>query len=158
MTLLNIFSPNRAASQENEDIIERSYDHVDHIWTGERAESWYLECLAVHPDYQNRGQGRALVHWGLQQARREGIACSVIAADGKERFYQACGFHVGPVGRAGEGEGNPTRDVPGGLIFFQDKEGVVIPDREFGAWTYGTGVFDWAAWKAKLEAGKGGQQ
>ncbi|ETI25295.1 hypothetical protein G647_04670 [Cladophialophora carrionii CBS 160.54] len=152
MRFLAFISPNRAASKEDELIIERSYNYLDHIWTGERSESWYLECLAVHPDYQRQGQGRALVGWGLQQALREGIACSVIAADGKERFYQACGFNVGPVGRSGEGEGNPLREVPGGLVFFQEKRGVVLPDRDLGSWTYGHGVFDWDDWKKQVEA------
>jgi GNAT superfamily N-acetyltransferase len=154
MRFLAFISPNRAASKEDELIIERSYNYLDHIWTGERSESWYLECLAVHPDYQKRGQGRALVNWGLEQAHNEGIACSVIAADGKERFYQACGFDVGPVGRSGEGEGNPLREVPGGLVFFKEKKGIVLPDREIGSWTYGHGIFDWDNWKKQVEARK----
>ena len=62
------------------------------------------------------------MQWGLDQAKREGISASVIAADGKERFYQRCGFDVGPVGRSGMGEGNPLADVPGGLIFFREAE------------------------------------
>ena len=156
MRLLTFLSPNRAASQEDEFIIERSYDYLDHVWTGDRSESWYLECLAVHPDHQNKGHGRALVNWGLEQARKEGIACSVIAADGKERFYQACGFDVGPVGRGGEGAGNPLKEVPGGLVFFKEKQGLVLPDRESGSWTYGHGVFDWDEWQRKVEA-KGGK-
>ncbi|KAJ9611638.1 hypothetical protein H2200_004822 [Cladophialophora chaetospira] len=151
LTRISTFlSPNRAASKEDELIIERSYDYLDHIWTGDRSESWYLECLAVHPDHQKKGHGRALVEWGLEQARKEGIACSVIAADGKERFYQACGFDVGPVGRAGEGEGNPLREVAGGLVFFKEKQGVVLPVREYGSWTYGLGVFDWDNWQNKV--------
>ena len=153
MKLVQFFSPNRAASKEDEDIVERSYDYLDHAWTGERSESWYLECLAVHPDHQKKGHGRALVSWGLEQARKEGISCSVISADGKERFYRSCGFDVGPVARAGEGEGNPLRDVAGGLMFFRDKDGVVLPDRDFGPWTYGApGIFDWDDWRKRVEA------
>ncbi|RMD44986.1 hypothetical protein DV735_g108, partial [Chaetothyriales sp. CBS 134920] len=114
--------PNRAADATHEDIIERSYGFLDHIWTkaNGRSPSWYLESLAVAPSHQGQGVGRALVKWGLDQAEREGIACSVISADGKENFYQRCGFDVGPVGRSGEGEGNPLDKVPGGLIFFRD--------------------------------------
>jgi GNAT superfamily N-acetyltransferase len=117
--------PNRAADPAKEDIIERSYSFLDHIWTGARAESWYLESLGVRPEYQNRGLGRKLVQWGLDQAECEGVSASVIAADGKERFYQLCGFDVGPVGRSGEGENNPLADVPGGLVFFRDAKGKV---------------------------------
>ncbi|EXJ73241.1 uncharacterized protein A1O5_03001 [Cladophialophora psammophila CBS 110553] len=149
--LLAWLSPNRAASRKDEFIVERSYNYLDHIWTGQRSECWYLECLAVHPDYQKQGQGRALVMMGLWQAQREGVACSVIAADGKEKFYQACGFDVGPVGRSGEGEGNPLKEVPGGLVFFKDKEGLVLPDRQFGSWMDGHGVFDWDEWKKGVE-------
>ncbi|EHY58390.1 hypothetical protein HRR83_007244 [Exophiala dermatitidis] len=152
--ILPFVSPNRAASSQHESIIEQSVDYLDHIWTGERAESWYLECLAVHPAFQRRGQGRALVDWGLEQARKEGIAASVIAADGKERFYQKCGFDVGPVGRSGEGLGNPLHDVPGGLVFFRDKEGVVVKKREVGSWIEGPeGVFDWDGWLKERKKG-----
>lgn len=122
-TLASWWRPNRAADPAYEDIIERSYHFLDHVWTGSRAESWYLEALGVHPDYQNRGLGRALVKWGLDQAECEGVSASVIAADGKERFYQRCGFDPEPVGKSGEGEGNPLSEVPGGLIFFREARG-----------------------------------
>lgn len=154
MKFMNWISPNRAASPELEDMVERSYPFLDHVWLGDRAESWYLENLAVHPGFQRKGQGRALVAWGLEQARKEGIACSVIAADGKERFYQACGFNVGPVGRAGEGEGNPLHDVDGGLVFFRDKDGVVVEEREPGVWMEGQGSFDWEEWLRKSAKGR----
>ena len=111
--------PNRAADPVNEDIIERSYPFLDDVWTGPHAESWYLETLAVHPDYQHQGNGRALVKWGLDQAEREGVSTSVISGDGKERFYERCGFDK-VVGRSGQGDGNPLADVPGGLIYFRD--------------------------------------
>ncbi|KAJ9644848.1 hypothetical protein H2204_001310 [Knufia peltigerae] len=152
---LKFVSPNRAAAPEHEDILEQSDGFLDHIWQGHRAESWYLACLAVHPDFQGKGQGRALVAWGLEQARKEGVACSVIAADGKERFYQTCGFNVGPVGRGGEGDGNPLKNVGGGLIFFRDKEGVIVEDREPGVWMEGPGVFDWEDWLKRTTAKKG---
>ncbi|RMZ87706.1 hypothetical protein DV736_g5059, partial [Chaetothyriales sp. CBS 134916] len=120
--LISWLRPNRAADPEQEDIIERSYGFLDHIWTkaNARSPSWYLESLAVAPAHRGQGVGRTLVQWGLDQAEKEGIACSVISAVGKERFYQRCGFDVGPVGRSGEGEGNPLDKVPGGLIFFRE--------------------------------------
>lgn len=117
-SLTSYVSPNRAANPAHEFIIESSEHHLDHIWAGPRAESWYLECLAVHPEHQKGGNGRALVQWGMEQAEREGVTASVVAADGKERFYERCGFDV-KVGMAGEGEGNPLRDVPGGVIYFK---------------------------------------
>jgi GNAT superfamily N-acetyltransferase len=122
-SLASWWRPNRAADPAQEDVIERAYRFLDHVWTGSRADSWYLEALGVHPDFQNRGLGRSLVKWGLDQAEREGVSASVVAADGKETFYQRCGFDATPVGRSGEGPGNPLRDVPGGLIFFKDAAG-----------------------------------
>jgi predicted N-acetyltransferase YhbS len=74
--------------------------------------------LAVLPSAQNRGIGRALVQWGLTQAEKEGVSASVVAAEGKEMFYQRCGFDE-MVGRSGEGEGNPLGEVPGGEIYFK---------------------------------------
>lgn len=117
---------NRAADPTKEAIIEQSYGYLDHIWTKEnrRSPCWYLECLAVRPEYQKCGVGRDLVRWGLDKAEAEGICCSVISADGRERFYQACGFDVGPVGWAGEGDGNPLVDVPGGLIYAREARSV----------------------------------
>ncbi|RVX74886.1 hypothetical protein B0A52_01163 [Exophiala mesophila] len=157
--LLGVISPNRAVSKTHETILEQSYHFLDHIWTGPRSESWYLECIAVHPDYQGRGQGRALVQWGLQKARDEGIACSVISAEGKETFYERCGFDSGPVARSGEGGlENPLREVEGGICFFKDKEGVVVKDRVLGDWTYGPGDYDWAAWTQKVEKKLGEDQ
>lgn len=35
-------------------------------------EIWYLKVLAVHPEYQRRGVGAALVDWGLKHARERG--------------------------------------------------------------------------------------
>lgn len=111
--------PNRAAEAANEDIIERAYPYFNHVWSGPRAESWYLETLAVHPDYQRQGNGRALVKWGLDQAEQERVCASVVSARGKERFYERCGFDT-KVGTASMGEGNPLAAVPGAPILFRD--------------------------------------
>ncbi len=117
---------NRAADPAKEDIIEQSYGFLDHVWTAEnqRSPCWYLECLAVRPEYQKCRVGRELVRWGINKAEQEGICCSVISAEGRERFYQNCGFDVGPVGWSGEGDGNPLAEVPGGLIFVREAKEV----------------------------------
>lgn len=86
-----------------------------HSWAGERAENWYLDLLAVHPDGQGKGVGRELVQWGVDAARKEGVRASLIAAYQKERFYERCGFkkvgmaNVGPMKEAG---------IKGGTIMF----------------------------------------
>ena len=89
---------------------------------------WSLEALAVHPLYQGKGHGRQLVEDGLQRARsdpQEGdLPACVIAADGKEGFYQKCGFAelVGWISKAtGEdGTDNPLRrnGVGGGAVLW----------------------------------------
>lgn len=109
---------NRACDPTNEDIIERAYPYFDGIWTGDRAESWYLEVLAVHPHYQGMGVGRDLVLWGLDQAESEGICASVVSADGKDEFYRKCGFELQD-GFAGSGEGNPLANVAGGNMWWK---------------------------------------
>lgn len=109
--------PNRAADPKDEDIIERVYPYLDHVWTGERSESWYLEFLAIHPSAQGQGIGRRLVQWGLDHAKEDGVCASVISARGKDPFYRKCGFDVHD-GRAGMGVGNPLADVEGGNILW----------------------------------------
>lgn len=111
--------PNRAADPVNEDIIERAYPYFQHVWSGSRAESWYLEALAVHPDHQKEGNGRALVKWGLYQAEREGVSASVVCAPGKERFYERCGYDTN-VGTASMGLGNPLAAGKPAPILFRD--------------------------------------
>jgi GNAT superfamily N-acetyltransferase len=118
---------NRAADPGQERIVEGSYGFVDRVWDEAlgRRPSLYLEGMAVDPDFQGRGVGRLLVKSGLHEADRQGVSASVISADGKEGFYRRCGFDVGPVGRSGEGEGNPLWAVPGGLVFFRERPGEV---------------------------------
>jgi GNAT superfamily N-acetyltransferase len=131
---------NRAADPAHERIIEASEASgcLDHIWdpARNRCPSWYIESMAVDPDWQGKGVGRLLVEDGLKLAESEGVSASVIAADGKEDFYRKCGFDTGPVGRSGMGDdkNNPLRAVPGGLVFFKEAPGkrmaVEIEDKE----------------------------
>lgn len=109
---------NRACDPKEEDIIERSYPYFDGIWTGARAESWYLEALAVHPKHQGKGVGRKLVRWGLGRAEEEGVCASVISAKGKDEFYRKAGFDWQD-GTAGMGAGNPLANVEGGNMFWK---------------------------------------
>lgn len=112
--------PNTAADPLQEDVIERSSPYLDHIWTGKRADGWYLHFLGVDPDYHSRGIGRQLVKWGLDMAEKENVSASVVSAHGKDNFYQNCGFTT-TAGRSGDGEGNPLADIPGGNIWFVDR-------------------------------------
>lgn len=62
--------PNRASDPVDEDVLERAYPFIKQVWSGERAESWYLQGLAVHPAFQARGIGRMLVRRGRRPTPR----------------------------------------------------------------------------------------
>ena len=127
MRLVNMISsfiwPNRAIHPEYEDLLERSGPFVEPLWSGDRAECWALQSVAVRPDYEGLGHGRALVGWGVQQAEREGVCASLISAPGKENFYRNCGFDVQD-GTGSQGAGNPMAHVPGGLVFWKYPKGM----------------------------------
>lgn len=100
------------------DLFERAYPFYKHLWSGDHENSWYLEILGVHPDFQGRGIGKTLVQWGLDQAEGEGVCASVMSAPGKDPFYQKCGFNV-LHGRGGMGKGNPMAFLPGGNMWWK---------------------------------------
>lgn len=120
--------PNRAAEPSRTNLKAIVMPFLQHHWTGERAENWYLAVLGVDPSHQKLGYGRELVRFGFEKAEEEHVGCSVVSAAGRENFYQACGFDViaGRVRDEG-GEANPLRDVGGGTIMFADaKDGPAV--------------------------------
>ncbi|KAH8646230.1 hypothetical protein BX600DRAFT_157954 [Xylariales sp. PMI_506] len=119
MSVHALLWPNRAADPAQEDVIERSYPFFGPItWHDERAESWYLEVLAVDPNYQGRRLGQALVAWGLERAAADDVCASVVSAAGKDGFYRKCGFDIQD-GSACAGKGNPLHGVDGGNIHWR---------------------------------------
>jgi GNAT superfamily N-acetyltransferase len=109
--------PNRAADPSKATVLEDSIPLTLHYWSGARQENWYLDMLAVHPDYQRNQHGRALVQWGLDEAAKQGVCASVVVAYGKEQFYGRCGFVE--VGRANVGP-LAENGIKGGAIMFTD--------------------------------------
>ncbi|KAE9375094.1 putative GNAT family acetyltransferase [Stipitochalara longipes BDJ] len=107
--------PNHAADPSKANVLDESKPLIEHHWSGAREQNWYLDLLAVHPEYQGKMYGRELVQWGIEEAKREGICASVIAAEGKDRFYGRFGFVE--VGRANVG---PLAGIEGGAIMFND--------------------------------------
>ncbi len=61
----------------------------------------FIYDLAVHPDYQRRGVGRALVDALRTQAARRGLAVTFVPADNDDahalEFYRALGGDAAPV-------------------------------------------------------------
>lgn len=125
------FWPNRAADPVNEDVLQRSFPFIAHYWKApHRLENWYLQLCSTGPQYQGKGYGKELVLWGVQRAKAEGVAASLIAAKGKEGFYMKCGFGE-PIGWASEGgEENPIHHVAGGAIMWIDAENAVVDEEK----------------------------
>ena len=86
-----------------------------HLWTGNRAESWYLDFLCTDPKYERKGHGKGLVNWGVEQAEKEGVCASLIATWERDGFYAKLGFEE--VGRANIG---PISEVRGGTVMFKE--------------------------------------
>lgn len=115
-----LFHPNHAADPSMLDIPSTIKPLLAKSRHGSRSTGWYLNCLAVHPAYEKQGYGRILVAWGIDQAKRDGIATSVTSGEGRDNFYRRCGFDV-EVGRVTDGEGNPLKNkTDGGAILFRD--------------------------------------
>ncbi|KAF2266266.1 acyl-CoA N-acyltransferase [Lojkania enalia] len=119
--LSTMVQPNRAA---NPDPVLRNpfpaaHHFFEHHWNGLRANSVYLDLLAIDPKYQGRGIAKELVQWGLDKAREEGVCASVVSSKPGYNFYRKMGFKH-EVGMATEGEGNPLNGLESGWILFTD--------------------------------------
>ncbi|KAF2207588.1 hypothetical protein CERZMDRAFT_50932 [Cercospora zeae-maydis SCOH1-5] len=119
----SFFYRNRAVEPSRTTILSEFPTYCGHFWTGSRAEVFDLTLLGVDPSASGQGHGKELVAWGFEQAKAEGVGCSVIGAEGTEPFYRKCGFDVlvGGIADAG-GEKNPLvrEGIRGGLIMFWD--------------------------------------
>ncbi|OAP65570.1 hypothetical protein AYL99_01542 [Fonsecaea erecta] len=132
--IVSIWRPNRAAAVADPSdpfpltptTLQRTlWPFISHCYLSppHRLTRWSLDCIAVHPDFEQRGHGRALVAWGLDRARKEGIPAGVMAAADKERFYQRCGLtEVAGWANDGvddQGRVNPLKGrVRGGCILY----------------------------------------
>jgi GNAT superfamily N-acetyltransferase len=61
---------------------------------GKIHEMWYLHILAVHPGYQRRGVGAALLDWGLRHARERGEKVYLEASEFGKGLYLKKGFKL----------------------------------------------------------------
>ena len=68
---------------------------------GDGALIWYIQDLIVLPDYQGKGIGSALVQKMRHYVENSSVentttTIGLMAAKGKEPFYEKLGFHVRP--------------------------------------------------------------
>jgi len=75
---------------------------------GDGAMIWYIQDVIVLPEYRGAGIGKAIVRRLLEYARSEGIpgtsvTIGLMAARGKEPFYEKLGFYARPNDREGAG-------------------------------------------------------
>lgn len=67
---------------------------------------FYVQDVLVRPDWQGRGVGRAMMEQVMQyiaSAACDGANVCLMAARGKEAFYEKFGFHTRPNEREGAG-------------------------------------------------------
>lgn len=75
---------------------------------GDGALIWYIQDVIVLPEYRHNGIGTAIVRRLTDYAVRESIpgtnvAIALMAAKGKEAFYEKLGFYTRPNDREGAG-------------------------------------------------------
>ena len=58
----------------------------------ENEDHWYLHLLAVHPDWQGKGVGSALLHWCVSKATEENVPLLLWSSVVVELFYRKHGF------------------------------------------------------------------
>ena len=68
----------------------------DWVATHEPTErAWQLDSIAVQPEFQGRGVGRALIEAGLARARADRVGAFLSTGTAANvTIYSRCGFHV----------------------------------------------------------------
>ena len=54
---------------------------------------YFLKLLLCHPTYQRRGIGTALVSWGIEEARRDGLRVALFSSPMGLPLYRKLGFN-----------------------------------------------------------------
>lgn len=62
------------------------------LGSGKLDKVWYLKSLAVHPSFQRKGIGSALMDWGLRKAGSRGEMVYLEASDKGKELYLRNGF------------------------------------------------------------------
>ena len=84
--------------------------------------TYFITDVIVHPDYQGLGIGTTLIRKLLDFVEKdvsdaETVMVSLMAAYGREHFYEKFGFHTRPFGNHGPGMSMwVSRDISGAAI------------------------------------------
>ena len=93
-----------------------------------------LGPLAVHPDFQNRGIGLALMRHGIEAARGQGHKLILLVGDGP--YYARAGFQPVPAGQLQmPGPFDPKRLLALELVphALEGVSGLILPPHRFNA-------------------------
>lgn len=94
-----IFELRRSFFKEARRILGWTYtDEETEAFPGETGEDeFYLDSLAVLPEYRGRGIGRALIMDAARRAAEAGLPLGLLVADGNEKarkLYESCGLRA----------------------------------------------------------------
>ncbi|KAH6680722.1 acetyltransferase [Halenospora varia] len=78
--------------QRLEDITNSSMMQWSSKLSPEGSKNMILCAITVHPSYQGKGVGKALINWGLEIADKEGVYCWVHASEAGWRVFERLGF------------------------------------------------------------------
>ncbi|KAF2010154.1 hypothetical protein BU24DRAFT_455288 [Aaosphaeria arxii CBS 175.79] len=107
------FFPNRAADPARASILNSAVESAASYWTGKHSQCWDLYVCGVHPDYQGKGIGKALVDWGIRKADEERTSASVLCGEKNRVFYNKAGLTEDMGGLKSSSGGN------GGIALFR---------------------------------------
>ena len=109
----------RTADPEAIATFEKSWNDIEHYFTGPRAQTWFIELFCVHPEVQRGGGfGRDLIRNAIELGKNENprVPVAVIASEIGDGFYEKYGFRE--VGRADVGDMSGVRG--GSLKFYEE--------------------------------------
>lgn len=65
---------------------------VEGFWSGDVEEHWLMKKLCVDPAWRRQGVGMALLQWGLDRAREEGVVVGLDSTEEGMKLYRRVGF------------------------------------------------------------------
>lgn len=69
---------------ENPQFFEPGYE--------EPKECWWIQEIAVAPEFQRQGVGKLLLQWGMERAREENVPVTLSSTPAGKALYEGSGF------------------------------------------------------------------